>query len=175
VARMKLIFNILFLLLLLTNINAQISERTKVKLVGRDIIFPVIAYQENCPLKILKFMVVENYNGRYKTEYAIKNVGKKSIKAYRIAQQYNDWSHGFFGYGELPANKALFTPGTIVDTTGNLQIVSDLKASSGSDTLKNIIFMMVVDIEFADGSKYTDETSFNALDDFLKRSQGLDF
>src|SRR3954451_21176440 len=127
-AIMRLISALVFTFLFASWISAQSEARTMVKFIGRNIVFPVITYQRDCPLKIEKFLVVENNKGRYETEYAVRNIGRKSIKAYRIARWFSD-DTGFLGYGPLPPGNKLIRPGSVVDTTRGLQIVFDTNAS----------------------------------------------
>lgn len=150
---------------------AQTPSTDTVSVVPMNEVLPVIVAQSNCPLIIERFIVVRHQDGTIRTEYRIRNKGKKVVKYYRIARWYSD-NTGFVQYGAMPKQKP-FRSNTFVDTLGKnvLELSADQKEKNRP--MKKIAFIMVLEIGFTDGSVFDANAAFGALTEHLQRFESI--
>jgi hypothetical protein len=104
----------------------------------------------------------------FQTEYKIRNNSAKNIESYRIARWYSD-NTGFLQYGMLPNGGKLFRPQMSVDTSFAKKIVTARTNDDNKEiSLKKIAFIMIVEINFQDGSRYDANAVFKSLSRHLE-------
>jgi hypothetical protein len=181
---MKKIIAILFPLLLSLSGLAQerINSRDRVKYVEvpQENVLMVIVNQPHCPIKIEdpslylridKFQTIQRYR--------VRNISAKPIATFTVTS----WSMGGTG-GTLPVGlnspTRLMKPGEVIDsmnTHANVEIVplseeirEQLKQNlqfNLDNKLRQVYFLMVDQVFFADGSVYRDKASTTSLGEFL--------
>ena len=97
--------------------------------------------------------------------YEISNKSNKPIESYRIARWYSDGA-GFEGFGTLPDNDSFLMPNEKVGTIPNNIKVENKEEKNESP--KTVAFIMVVEVTFADGSKYRADKNFDSLEQILQ-------
>jgi hypothetical protein len=125
---------------------------------GRDVLSMIVA-QPDSPIRIDNFGV--DNTGAGKDTYSLTNTSNKSIRSYRIARYFDDGT-GFLGRGALPSSGVLL-PGRSASQKRNESTVQ----SRAIKRIGNVAWIMVVDVEFADGTAYSDEKRFNILVDYF--------
>lgn len=140
--------------------------------VPRDITLHVIAVQPGCPIKFEKVRRIAGVDGGFGSSYLIRNIGEKPIRSVTVAS--SDASINTFGVergvflkpGQLMTE---FVPNCkgcakeeIIPLTDELREKLNLKGS-----MRSVVVLMVTNIEYTDGTKYSDETTYIALQDFF--------
>jgi hypothetical protein len=136
-------------------------------------ILPVIVAQQNCPLKVEGVTVAKSENGRYEVLYQVRNVSDKVVKSYSITQLYSSGT-GSLAVGIMPNGGRLLKPG---ETTGGFRLPASesTKQSVGGPVksdpdakISRIVFVMIGEVLFETGEKYSDLDTFYKLTDHLK-------
>jgi hypothetical protein len=147
------------------------QQSEKKFLIPRNILFPLTAYQPDCPIKFddVKFVgTVKSGTGH--PVYSFRNNSNKVIISYTIVYRFIGG-----GGGRISSDEAVIHPGEIV-TIGNMpaneSLVSftsrlrDIKDSS--DKMENMLILTVVQVKFSDGSFFEDKKACEALDVYLE-------
>lgn len=175
---MKIKFSALLLLSLSNLVSAQDRdhpERRQVFMVPNEIYLQVIVAQPECPLRIEKAALLAHLNGTYEKVYVIHNIGNKPVKSYRIAIWNSDNTGDVTGWHVGEGRNKLLMPGEKVSEGGNIledakpitdEIRSRLKLKP---TMKRIVFFMIIEAEFSDGSKYDAKSLFESLEKHLEK------
>ncbi len=162
---------VLLLSVFAANVLGQISEKTEPFLivrVPRDIILPVIAVQPECPLRFENVGHYAGLKGGAFTSFELRNIGPKPIRRFKVASSDGSEFEWWKDSGEfvLPGDKVP-EPGNsnnkIIPPTKRIQ--SDLKLKG---PMRGIVVLMVVSVEFADGTKFQDEIAYEKLNSFLE-------
>jgi hypothetical protein len=151
--------------------NAQQKLVPEVKYDFVDYIMPVIVSQPDCPLKVEYAIVAKQTTGN-SVFYKVKNVGNKKVHDYTVATWFSD-NTGNVLTGIMPNGSNLIKPGQTVNGIPDSLLVSDQNRKTGEvektgKGLKVIVFVMIVEIEFSDGSQYSAVGTRNALEEHLK-------
>jgi hypothetical protein len=168
---MKANLILLAVLVIAKSICGQEPSNGKVRavVVPREIGLISVAYQPNCPLKFENAKLLAGINGGSIRDYRIRNIGTKPIKSITIGDSTgNVWSwdvakdHGPILPGRLvpPWSKDNWV--TVIPLTSELRERLNLQGS-----MKGIVVLMVIRVEFMDRTRYDDERVFNALRDYL--------
>jgi len=129
------------------------------------------------------FVVEKDANGKIRTSYLVRNQGKKRITAYTVARWYSD-NTGFLGAGLLPNGKTTIGPGKTAGTLKSIETNNYDSSRNGnsswvsSSETKIIAFIMIVEITFDDGSRFSAKSLFDSLEKHLvrfERSYDKDF
>ncbi len=164
-----------------TGILAQKAEQLptiKRVEVPREKILQVSVLRPDCPVR---FEDVHFYTGIEPSgginSYRLRNIGTKPIRSVEV--------YSTNGAGAVYVNKetgVLMMPGQlmpefvcddcrkdeVVPLTDNLRKKLDLEGPMG-----RIIFLIVVKVEFTDGTKYSDEKTLNSLTDYLEELDNM--
>jgi len=154
-----------------SRVNAQEISKMAV-VVPPEILLPAAVSQPDCPLKIenvrlLRYFSRDDYSsGGPGAIYRLRNAGKKTIVAYSIATWYSnnsgtivDWEARTpderikRGRAKTPSDNPIIVP-----LTPDLRRKLDL-----SGPMQMIRFVMVIKLEFADGTHYDATSTFTAL------------
>lgn len=144
------------------------ADRLKVFTVPREHILPVVVYQPDCPLRVegtLSYIV--SLEGGAGLDYKLRHTGTKPIQAYTIA-----WLT-FAGRGEELSFTAKtemdrIKPGEVIPrerrSADFVPLTDDLRKKFKIDrSLYSVVYLMVVRIEFDDGTIYSDEEAYKNL------------
>jgi hypothetical protein len=141
--------------------------------VPREIVMPLVAVQPDCPLQFERVERLMNVDGGGPNLYRLLNRGSKPITGFTIAYLYPNGNGGSSGWPR--AGKRLVGPGEYVDDTIEAQTkrlrplndaLKDKLDLRGP--MKGFVIYFVESVEFADGSSYKDETTYNALRLYLE-------
>ena len=155
-----------------TSVFAQTAKRAEPLLivqVPREIILPVIAVQPNCPIRFENVEEFAAIKGGSFTSYELRNVGVRPIRRFTIASSAGmrfEWARNS---GEL------VLPGEIApqpddDRIRIVPITDKLRTDlSLIGPMRGIVVLMVVNIEFADGTKYDDEATYQGMTVFIDK------
>ncbi|HKO42013.1 MAG TPA: hypothetical protein VJU84_01880 [Pyrinomonadaceae bacterium] len=143
-------------------------------LVPREVGLVTVAFQPNSPIQFENaqwYVGVEG--GRFYT-YDVRNKGNKAIRWIGIGDSTgNRWTWGVTP-GEQPIKTGHLIPGwgkhpaiQIVSLTNELR--QHLKLQGG---MKGITVLMVIRVEFADGTVYDEEPIYRALLTYVENLQG---
>ena len=157
----RLIFCLPVLTLFL--IGGSVVCAQKVTKVPLNEVLPMIAVQDDSPLKIECVAVVLTDDKRYMPVYRVKNVSSKNVTGYRIARFF-DLGTGVMEYGVMPSSKVLKGGQTV----GTLDSVEYSKNPTGyTGRLKAIALVMVVDVTFEDGTSFSAEKLYDTFTERL--------
>lgn len=133
-----------------------------------------VASQPSCPLVIEDAQTLLNVDKSwaFRFSYGLRNRGNKPIRDFTIHFWTSESSggtlsdsltSGTLGPGQRIARPLQEEQGVIVPLTDDLR--EKLKVGL---PMKMVVVIMVEDVEFADGSKYSDEKTLNALKDYFE-------
>lgn len=162
------------------------GERWHVVAIPPEIMMAVAMPQPDCPLKIEKLTAIRHLDGNLAgyggNSYELRNRGTKPIRAYKVASFITsledagsvsevEWRGGETSEWLMPG-QATPRPGEgheaeFVPLTEELRDKLKLRGP-----MKGVLYFMVVRVEFADGTTYSDEKMFKALEAF-QNSLGL--
>lgn len=162
---------LLAVLVSVTSVCGQKPSQGKVRavVVPREIGLISVVYQPNCPLQFENAKLLAGVEGGSIRDYEIRNVGTKPIRSITIGDSTgNRWSwdvakeHGPIGPGQLvpPWSKDNWVE--LVPLTTDLRERLNLQGP-----MTGIVVLMVIRVEFMDGSRFDDERVFNALRIYL--------
>ncbi len=173
---MKIKRGILSLVVLLycgVAVRAQETNTQKKELfveVPREIALATVAYQPNCPLQFENVKLLAGVEGGSLKSYDLRNRGTKPIRSVTIGDsQGNRWSldvakeHGPTIPGQLIPPWSNEDWVQVVPLTNELREKLKLQGS-----MKGVIVLMVIRVEFTDGTVYDDEAAYKALQNYLE-------
>ncbi|MDQ3748174.1 MAG: hypothetical protein M3367_04030 [Acidobacteriota bacterium] len=156
-----------------TSILAQQVEQPIRKYVEmpREIGLPLIAVQPDCPIKIEEVRLVAGVEGGFGDSYQLRNISTKPIRSITIASSSGASTTYARETGVLVMPGQLVpkvsekylkckecVKDEIVPLTDELREKLKLKGE-----MKSIVILMVVSVEFTDGTKYNDEKTYEAM------------
>lgn len=157
--------------------TAPRPERRRAVLLPMEIATPVVVSQPDCPLqyegaRLMKY--TEGYlAGLVGKSYQLRNRGSKPIRSYDIA--YLTTAGGSETGWAAPLDSKLLMPGEARPLPGEGHEVEIIPLTEElRDKLKlrgpteGIIFFMVVRVEFDDGTIYSAEREYKALEAYLE-------
>lgn len=142
--------------------------------VPREIGLAVVASQPDCPLQFENVMTLKYINGGTWESYQLRNRGTKPIRAYTIAWLSTGGPEWSSSWPQKIADELLLpgqahpqdgegTQVEIVPLTQQLHERSKLPKQ-----MQAVNILMVVRVEFADGTVYSDEQTHKALQAYFK-------
>ncbi len=131
-------------------------------------ILPTIIVQNDSPLKVESFGVEYGDYGEIQTYYSVRNVSDKPVAAYRVARWFSNNS-GFVGPGTLPDKAKFLRPGEVAGRSRTEPTISSRQLQETSKKeIKFFVFILIVEVDFADGTRYTAEPLFHAMEKHLE-------
>ena len=159
------------LLILSIAIFSQAVSAQEFYAVSNKEILPAVVVQPNSPLKIEKFTVVKGKDGRFTSVYTVRNVSSKKITEYQVARWYDN-NTGYVEHGVMPKANVLL-PDQTAGTFDPIKIVK-ADAPAGHEKLLRIEFIMVVNVIFDDGTKFSAQDVFDGFEEYLSKFQWID-
>lgn len=166
---------VLFSFLFACVVNTGYSQESNAQDRHRFVVIPsdqgliLIAPQPDCPLKFEDIKLLANMKGLWIPGFKLRNHGSKPIRAFTVAAPGN----GEWGW-RAPDSLHYVMPGQIaplledsndeiVPLTESLRDRLNLRGP-----MKGILALVVVQVEFADGSSFS-ERGYDALKDYFER------
>jgi hypothetical protein len=153
--------------------QSNLSGKKRAVILPREVALPVIVQQPNCPLRIVKFERLLLLDGGARNRYEVRNERSQPIRIYYIAEVNSLGTGYMFGRRIEPPGKLLM-PGESDaqdDADDQIEIVPLTKQIRDQlkleEPLKAVMFLMVVRVEFADGTIYEDDQTKEALTTFF--------
>lgn len=139
----------------------------------REIVLPVIAVQPDCPLKFENVANLTGVGGGGQTKYQIRNVGTKPIRRFEVMSSAGMGGTWFRNDG------ALLMPGQVAPFQAHrckncpqdevIPLTDELREKLKlTGEMRTIVILMVISVEFADGTRFDDEKTFNAMISFIQ-------
>ena len=155
--------------------EVQPRDYRTVFVVPRDVILPVVAAQPDCPLQFEEVKHVKRLNGGSWNVYRLRNRGTKPIRAYTVAELSTGgpaWTSSWprkradelFLPGEVHPRPGESTQIEIVPLTEQLRLEAKLP-----EPMDVVAVLMIVRVEFADGTVYSDEQTHKALQSYFQK------
>jgi len=145
------------------------AGRAKGVLIPPEIALPVVVSQPDCPLKLEDVVLVKIFDVGMEERFRVRNTGAKPIRSYTIGV-WNSVQTGWFAGGPIMLGNRLLFPGEtytqfegsnkteIVPLTDGLRDKLKLRGP-----MQAIVVLMITRVEFADGTVYNAEPTFEAL------------
>ncbi|MDT4952967.1 MAG: hypothetical protein QOJ02_1105 [Acidobacteriota bacterium] len=145
------------------------QEKQRAVMVPPEIILPVVVSQPDCPLQFENVVLLKYLNGLGGEAYQLRNRGTKTIRSYMLATLTTA------GTGDETTTDKSLKPGQTSppphegDEVEVVRLTDELR-----DKLKlrgpitGVIFFMVVRVEFADGTVFSDELAYKALREYFE-------
>lgn len=166
------------LLILAVNMagSAQSPEERKRQFVvaPRNVVLQVVAVQPGCPIRLENVSFLVGVSGGGSNVYDLRNVGSKPVRRVTVAS-----STGAINTYESPPGS--FHTGTVLYLSSRgqcsgctkdeiLTLTPELREKLGlGRQMKSIITLMILEVEFEDGSRFSDRETFEAMSKFLDR------
>jgi hypothetical protein len=157
--------------------SGQRLPKRRAVVVPPDVVLTTIANELDCPLKFDKVSLIQYVDGAGGggEVYELSNHGGKAIRAYSLAI----WSS--VGTGNFIEQKVVKTgplqPGEKAPVAGEGEEIEFVPLTAElrdrfklKGPMKAVTVFMVVRVEFSDGSVYSNESTFAALQEYFERS-----
>ena len=146
------------------------QEKEKFVMAPREVVLVAVAYQPDCPLQFEKVSLLAGVKGGGLTSYDLRNRGTKSIRALTVGDSTGDrlsWDvaryHGPVPPGELvPLGEGGEDWIQIVPLTKELREKLKLQGP-----MQGLLVLMVIRVEFTDGTVYEDEAVYKAMRSYM--------
>jgi hypothetical protein len=152
------------------------SEKQQAFVIPSEIIMPVVAAQPGCPLKFENVQSIFYVDHRSSAEtFELRNVGVKSIRDFKVASYT---SYGGMWSKSRPQNELqrVILPGELASLGGEEEVevipLNDelrTKFKLNDRPMGGVVVLMVVRVEFADGTVFSDEKASKALEAYFKK------
>jgi hypothetical protein len=151
--------------------NADRQEKSKFVVVPSEQVLLTTAEQPGCPLQFEDVKFLAAVDGGGTPSFEIRNKGTKPIRSFTVGgpDWTMTWSEQF--------TKKLLMPGEKAEGTDDVEIVSlsnELRDKLNlKGPMRSILVIMVVRVEFADGSTYSAESTYEALKKYTEKLDNL--
>ena len=147
--------------------------------VPRDIVLQVVAFQPNCPIRFENVRYLSLLSGGTSNSYELRNVGSKPIRSVTVASSTGAINTFVRETGVVAL------PGELVAKASNdptlckncpkekiIALTDELREKLRlTPPMSALVTLMVVEVEFTDGTKFSDKTTYEAM---VKYLDGLD-
>jgi hypothetical protein len=169
---MKLNVILFAVLVSATQVTGQETSQRKIPVVEipREIGLITIAYQPECPLQFENAKFFAAVEGGGLTAYDLRNRGTKSVRTIAVGDSTgNKWTWGVSGKHGPVTPGQLIPPWSDEDWTETVPLTDELrKKLKLQPPMKGVLVLMVIRVEFTDGSVYDDEPVFSALTSYFQ-------
>lgn len=149
-------------------------EKDRFVVVPPEIGLVVIASQPDCPLRIERAKLLVGVSGGVGKSYELRSRGTKPIRSVIVADNSGSrWSWGARNTDELVMPGQSVPPWSEDDECEIVPLTDDLRDKLKlRGPMKWVLVLMVVRVEFADGTIYDDEPTFKALEAYTEDLYG---
>ena len=171
---MKRAIAVLALSLLLTGVTSGQEKNDSPKpvvIIPMEIISPVVANQPDCLVRIEDIKLLQFVKqGGCSQFFKVRNTSTKAIRSYTIGA-WNSAGTGWEVERSFPAN--LFPGDVAIPETNEVEVVpltKELRRQLNLEgDMRALVVLVVVRVEFADGSAYDGESFYKALKAYLNK------
>jgi hypothetical protein len=136
-------------------------------------VLPVIASQPDCPLKFEEVKHVKFLAGGSSDVYRLVNRGMKSIRAFTVAAVSSNGTGWLSSWPHRLSEKPLLPGETFPrpDDAGEVKLVPPTEKLTASlpRVMQGVNVLIVVRVEYADGSVYENESAYRALQAYFTK------
>lgn len=149
----------------LTN-GQQVEQKEKYAAVPSEQALITVVHQQDCPLQFEEAKCLISLDGHLVPSYYLRNQGAKPIRSFTVGSPGSTWTWSYEASGKL------MVPGQRVpDLEENSEIVPLTKELRDKlklhGPMKTLIVLMVIRVEYADGSMYNAESAFSSMEMYL--------
>lgn len=147
--------------------KANRQEKSKFVVVPSEQVLVTTAEQPGCPLQLEEVKYLAAIEGGGSPSFEIRNKGNKPIRSFTVGGP--DWTMSW----SQKVTKKLLMPGERAEGLNDAEIVNvsdELRDKLNlKGPMRSILVIMVVRVEYADGSTYSAETTYEALQKYTER------
>jgi hypothetical protein len=151
--------------------------KPKAVIVPADIYLPIIVPQPLCPLQFEKILIVKYLDKRQVEFYEVRNLGQKPIRSYTYAAVTSTDLEEMYSREPsdsiMPNEVMVFPDDTrsidFVPLTDELRDKLKLRGP-----MKEAIIFMILNVEFADGSRYDDSAKYDKIREHIRQLRLLE-
>ena len=147
-------------------------QKRRCTIVPSDQAVLAVAVQRDSPLAFEDVALLSCFADRGGNSYRLRNRGAKSIRRFTVAALNSNGSGNKFGWGAATPEEVVM-PGQLVpikeEDVELVPLTKEVREKLNLEgSTKIVTIFMVIDVEYADGTRYTDQTAFNALEDYFE-------
>lgn len=160
-----------------TGVAAQQIEQARIRkyvVAPRSAVLQVVAVQPNCPIQFEDVQYLVFLEGGGSNSYRVRNVGTKPIRSVNVASS-NGAGNIYFNNGNV-----LAMPGDLLPEESpicrdcvrdeRIPLTDELREKLNlNGPMRLIMVLMVVEVEFMDGTKYTDKATYETMQTYLDK------
>lgn len=160
-----------FICICSTGILMQVSaQQNKIQFVviPPEISLPTVAVQPGCPLQFEKIIHLAALEGGGTVSHRLRNIGTKPIRKFKVGDSLGSTFGWSFDSDEL------LMPGQLMpqEKDDRFEIVPLSKELAEKlklkGEMKGVVVLMVISVEFSDGTKYDYEKTYNAMRNYFE-------
>jgi len=158
-------------------VAAQTTDSNPVKVITipRTLVLPVVVDQPGCPMRLEKVSFVSLLEGGSgDVEYSFKYTGAKPLQSYTIAWLTIGGAGAVFTYKaknaaeEIQSNESIPKLHPDPARVENVSLTDEIRRKLKLDgPLQGIAILMIVRLDYADGTGYNDESIYKELVEYL--------
>ncbi len=151
------------------------DDRQKAVVLPRSYALPVVVYQPDCPLRIEKFSLVDAVEGGGESaNFEFRNIGAKPIQSYTISWVTTGGAGEQLNYVAKTPGERINPGETLPNIKGSIVLVpltdEIRKKLKLEGPMVGLVCLMVVRVEFDDGTVYSDESTYKALQAYFEKA-----
>jgi len=140
------------------------EQKQKLVAVPSDVALVTIAYQPNCPLKFQTVSHFADLDGGSLTSYELRNSSTKPIRSLAVGDSIGNRMSWTIPPLKLPVAPGELVPQTTSDWVQTVPLTDELREKLNlRGPMQGLIVLMVIRVEFTDGTVYDDEKTYKAL------------
>jgi len=158
--------------------QSEISTKARFVSIPREVAFPVVAFQPDCPLQFENVILLARPEGGGDPSFRLRNRGIKPIQAATFAM-WTSAGGGSTGNWSGKTTSQLVMPGQLVPLSEEeereiIPLTKELREKMQlNGPMKAVVVFMVLRVEFSDGTVYSDEQTFKSLEKYLNGLAGF--
>ncbi len=145
------------------------EERIKTVVIPRESALVTVASQPGCPLQFENVRFLAGVEGGGLTSYDLRNRANKAIRTFKVG----DSTGSTFTWDPKGDNRpGPITPGQLVpwgeDSKEIVPLTDELRDKLKlKGSMQGMLVLMVIRVEFVDGTSYDDETVYKAMKTYM--------
>lgn len=147
------------------------QDRSKFVVVPPEQVLLTIAAQPGCPLQFEEVKYLAGVDGGGSPSFLVRNKSVKPIRSFTVGG--TDWTISW----PNEFTKRLLMPGERAAADDDVEIVNlsnELRDKLNlRGAMRSILVLMVVKVEFADGSNFSNESTYQALQEYSEKLSEL--
>jgi hypothetical protein len=172
----KFAFCILLMFIAVANVvgQAPTNDQHKVFIIPRSYALPAVIYQPDCPLRLENYFFINSVEGGGESaNYQFRNISAKPIQSYTIAWLTTAGPGGDLSFAAKTPAERINPGGTLPNIEGSgvlVPLTDEIRKKLKMDgPMMAVVCLMVVRVEFDDGTVYSDESTYKALETYFEK------